>query len=89
MDAEIIKGFLQLGGVGILGIIFYFSSRSSDKRLDVMLENSKKERDVLHADAGKERELWRSTIDTLSHNVSDNIKEIKNFDCNYFAKRNK
>lgn len=70
MDAEIIKGFLQLGGMGILGAIFFFASRASDKRLDKMLESM-----------SDERGLWRTTIDALSHNISENTHQVGGLDC--------
>lgn len=81
LDPEMIKGFLQLGGLGVLGIIFYFTSRASDKRLDKMLVDNATERDKMSNDAAKERELWRQTINTLNYNISENTHEVGKVDC--------
>lgn len=80
-DPEVVKGFLTLGGMGILGVIMYFQSRASDKRLDIMLEQNSKERQVWHEDSAKERELWRQTINALNTNILDNTHEVKRVDC--------
>lgn len=69
-DPEIVKGFLQLGGIGVLGVIFFFASRASDKRLDKMMDSM-----------SAERGLWRATIDTLSHNIAENTNQVDKLDC--------
>ena len=81
MDAELLKIFLNLGGMGILGGIFYFTSKASDKRLDKMLVDNATERDKMSQDASKERELWRQTINALNTNLHENTSTVGQVDC--------
>ena len=81
METEVLKIFLNLGGMGILGGIFYFTSRASDKRLDKMLVDNASERSKLSEDAAKERELWRQTVNALSQNIHDNTSAVDSVEC--------
>lgn len=78
MDPEILKSFMQLGGTGILGVIFYVIFKRADERLDTILEAM-----------GKERELWRNTINILGHNMNDTANEISRLDCAAYKPRKK
>jgi len=89
MEQKIIEGFLQLGSAGLLGLIFYFIFKRSDARLDSILANSEKERNVWHQTMEKQSKEWRESIKELSANVRENTSELRSIECMAYVPKRK